>query len=129
VFQFERITFVHYQLNHYYKTPFFQPTYLWLDIIFDYVSIVIFWIFKYIMHNCQVNWVAYSLGGQMKANSNYFGAHGIFFSTHMVYNSILVETLTLKITHSTIKPPRVVCQLRKSHVQLFWSITKHNDAW
>jgi hypothetical protein len=36
-------------------------------------------IFKKI-HNCQVNWVAYSFGGQMKANPNYFGAHGIFLA-------------------------------------------------
>jgi len=47
----------------------------------------------------------------------------------MVYNWILVEMLTWKITHSIIKPPKVVCQLKKSHIQLFWLITKHSDAW
>jgi len=33
-----------------------------------------------IIHNCQVNWVAYSFGGQMEVNPNYFGIHGIFLA-------------------------------------------------
>ncbi len=62
------------------KTFFFQPTRFQLDVIFDYISIVFFWISKNIIHNFQINWTTYSFGGQMKAYSKYFEAHGIFLA-------------------------------------------------
>jgi hypothetical protein len=62
------------------KTSFFnQPTFDF-DVISNYISIVIFLIFKKIIHNCQVNWATYSFGGQMKANPNYFEIHRIFLT-------------------------------------------------
>ncbi len=64
-----------------------------------------------------------------EGKSQLFWSSWNILNTHMVYNWILVEMLTWKITHSIIKPPKVVCQLKKSHIQLFWLITKHSDAW
>ncbi len=50
------------------ENPFFQVIHFQLDDIFDYVSIVIFWIFEKFIHNFQVNWATYFFGGQMKVN-------------------------------------------------------------
>jgi hypothetical protein len=62
------------------ENPFFQLTRFQLDVIFNYVSIVIFWIFKNFIHNFQLNWATYLFGGWMKVNPKYFGVHGIFLT-------------------------------------------------
>ncbi len=83
-----------------------------------------FWIFKKFIHNFHLNWAAYFFGGRMKVNPKYFGAHGIFLAPHgLQLNFSWNVDLEIYIVYNQASRGDA-----SPHVQLLWSITKHNDG-